>query len=119
MRLEITATAYQDLNDIEAYTLGVWGAKQAEKYLDALYAAMDRIMEDPLHLLKSDDRISAHLVFYRVEKHFIFCDVTEDRVSVLTIQHAARDLPARIAELETSLPTEAEMLHKKVCTAVI
>ena len=113
MRLEITATAYQDLDEIEAYTVRVWGAAQAEKYLDSIYAAIDRIMEAPSHLLKSNARISANLVFYRVEKHLIFCDLNEDCLSVLTIQHAARDLPSRLAKFEASLPSDAAILHKK------
>lgn len=118
MRLEITARAYQDLDEIEAYTLRVWGPQQSEKYLDTIYAAIDRIMENPSQLLKSNDRISENLFFYRVEKHFIFCDADENRLSVLSIQHVARDLVARIGELEANLPKEAEILHKKANEAL-
>lgn len=118
MRLEITASAYQDLDEIEAYTLRVWGPQQSEKYMNTIYAAIDLIMESPGQLLRSDDRISENLFFYRVEKHFIFCDVDENRLSVLSIQHVARDLPVRIGELEASLPKVAEILHKRANEAV-
>lgn len=116
--LEITASAYQDLDEIEDYTTRTWGAAQAERYLGILYAGIDRIMANPVKVLRHDDRISEHLVFYRVEKHFIFCDLSDDRLSVLSIQHAARDLPSRIAELESQLPEEAEILHKQATMAV-
>lgn len=112
--LEITASAYEDLDEIESYTTKVWGNAQAEKYLDALYAGIDRMMANPSLCLRQENCISTHLFFYRVEKHFIFCDVTDDRLIVLSIQHAARDLPTRIAELEAALPEEAEMLHERV-----
>lgn len=116
--LEITASAYQDLDEIEDYTIRTWGAEQAERYLNILYAGIDLIMENPDKVLKHDDRISEHLVFYRVEKHFIFCDLSDDRLIVLSIQHVARDLLSRIAELESRLPEEAEILHQKANMAV-
>ena len=111
--LEITANAYQELDEIEEYTEKVWGPAQAERYLNALYAGIDRVMANPGLLLKQDDRISEHLYFYRIEKHFIFCDVSDEHLIVLSIQHAARDLPTRIAELESSLSEEVEILHQE------
>lgn len=113
MRLEITVGAYQDLDEIEAYTARVWGPQQAEKYLNTIYAALDRLLESHGQFLKSDNRISENLFFYRVEKHFIFCDIDKDRLSILSIQHVARDLPARIGDLESRLAEEAAVLHQK------
>ena len=41
--------------------------------------------------------------FYRVERHFVICSVVEEKVYVLTVKHAAMDLPERIGELEPRL----------------
>ncbi|WP_412057374.1 type II toxin-antitoxin system RelE/ParE family toxin [Bartonella sp. DGB2] len=114
MQLEITFNAYADLDEIALYTTQYWGQKQAEKYLSLIYLAIDRIMENPRALLRSDSQISKNLFFYRVEQHFIFCDLSPKRLTVLTIQNAARDLPARLLDLEKSLKEEAIMLHYRL-----
>jgi plasmid stabilization system protein ParE len=45
--VELTDRALDDLRKIELYSVQEWGRKAAEKYLDDISAALDRLSDHP------------------------------------------------------------------------
>jgi toxin ParE1/3/4 len=89
----LSALAELDLADIADYTTDVWGAKQAEHYLDNLVECFLRIARRP-NLGRPSDAV--HPGFRRIEqgKHVIFYKAGKRGVFIGRILHQAM-LPAR------------------------
>lgn len=111
--LLLTDRTLSDLRDIERYSIENWGRKTADKYLADIELAFQRVSENPT-LLREQADLPAALRFYRVNKHWLVCDVRPDVIIVLTVIHGSMDLPHRLAELQPTLPTEAELLQAKL-----
>lgn len=113
VRVELTQRALRDLRAIEQFSVREWDRRTADRYLDDVAAALDRLGENPGILgLESDFAPGLH--FYRVRKHFLVCDYHDDLVVVLTVIHTSMDLPARLAELEPRLASESAFLRSKL-----
>ena len=85
-RYRLSAMAERDLADIADYTTDVWGAKQAELYLDSLVECFDRIGEMPGLGRECD---SVHPGFRRIEqgKHVVFYKPRRRDVFIVRILH--------------------------------
>jgi plasmid stabilization system protein ParE len=89
------------------------GKKVADKCLDDVTAALDRISQSPQ--LLQDNRVGIPgLSFYRIRRHVFVCDYRDNSVIVLTVIHTSMDLPARLLELESRLLTEAQILRARL-----
>jgi plasmid stabilization system protein ParE len=106
----LTERALRDIAEIESYSVARWGKEVASKYIADIEAALTRLQDRP-ELLREDEAFHPALRFYRVNKHSVVCDVRAHAICVLTIIHASRDIPSRLAELEPTLATEVELLH--------
>ena len=104
--------ALSDLREIERYSVKEWGRKAADKYLDDIAAALDRLSENP-EILHIEPDLIPGLYFYRVRKHILVCDFQGENVIVLTVIHTSMDLPARLVELEPRLVSESQILQAK------
>lgn len=111
--VRLTRRALFDLREISDYSISRWGRSTADKYLDDLAAALDRIHESP-ELLRQEPSLSPGLYFYRVKKHFLVCDCQRDTVLVLTVVHTSMDIPQRLLEMAPGLAAEAEFLRSKL-----
>ena len=109
----LTDRALSDIQELEQYSVKQWGRKTADKYIDDIAAALDRLSENP-HLLRLEPDLAPGLFFYRVRKHSLVCDYRGNTVYVLTVVHTSMDLPARLVELEPRLIAEVEMLQSKL-----
>ncbi len=98
--------------EIERYSVKQWGRKTADKYLDDISAALDRLRENP-EILRLEPDFAPGLFFYGVKKHFLVCDFREETVIVLTVIHTSMDVPARLVELEPRLVAESQALLNK------
>ncbi|MEX1666636.1 type II toxin-antitoxin system RelE/ParE family toxin [Zhongshania arctica] len=95
--LEITPEAESDLVDIWVYTCNEWGVDQADKYLDQLERGINQLIDYPelgldySHVLPGYRQLHQehHLVFYRLEKHYIL---------IVRVLHENIDAPRRLAE---------------------
>ena len=109
----LTHRALADLRGIERYSVREWGRTTADKYLDDIEPALDRLAENP-GLLRLAPQFAAGHFFYRMRQHVLVCDMDEGAVVVLTVIHTSMDLPARLAELEPNLVAEVRWLHDKL-----
>jgi len=113
VRLALTRRAIEDLRQIERHSVKEWGRKVADKYLDDVTAALDRISQSPQ--LLQDNRVGIPgLSFYRIRRHVLVCDYRDNSVIVLTVIPTSMDLPARLLELESRLLTETQILRARL-----
>lgn len=114
--VDLTQRALRDIKDIDAYSIETFGQRVADEYIADINQGLLLLAEQP-DLLSEKPGVSGRLVFHRVRRHFLVCDVIDGRIYVVTVIHAAMDLPSRIAELEPMLIHEAEVLHQKAQAA--
>ena len=112
-KLLLTERALRDIAEIEAYSIGEWGKRAAAKYIADIEAALERLKQKP-DLLRPDEDFHPNLFFHRVNKHLLVCDVQTNGIFLLTLIHASRDIPSRLAEMESTLAAEVELLHEKL-----
>jgi len=112
-KVALARRALSDLREIERYSVKEWGRKTADKYLDDIAAALDRLSENP-EILNIEPDLIPGLYFYRVRKHILVCDFQGEPVIVLTVIHTSMDLPARLMELEPRLVAESEILQARL-----
>ncbi len=112
-RLALTHSALAAIKDIEQFSIENWGKRVAERYIDDLQAGLVRIQEEP-DLLRPHAEFHPELCFYRVNKHLFVCDRQADLIVVLSVVHAAQDIPQRLTEFEPTLKQEVEILHEKL-----
>lgn len=112
-RVELTHRALEDVRAIERFSSKKWGRKVADRYLDEISHALDRIQENP-GILRLEPDFSNTIYFYRVRSHYLACDLQDHLVIVLTVLHTSMDLPARLQELEPQLIAEAQFLHDRI-----
>ena len=112
-KLLLTERALSDIREIEAFSVERWDKKTAARYISDIEAALTRIQDKP-DLLRTEENLSPHVHFYRVNKHLLVCDRLASSIIVLTVIHASRDIPNRLAELLPTLSTEVELLHRQL-----
>ncbi len=111
--LHLTKRAISDLLGIEAHSVEQWGKRAATKYLKEIEAGLQLIREDP-GILRPLEGLPAQLRFYRVNKHFLVCDVAPESIVVLSVIHGSMDLPNRLGELVPQLAAEVAMLREQL-----
>ncbi len=94
--VELTPEADSDLEDIWRYTLGRWGAAQADRYIDQLADCFSAIGDGQVHTreLKGNAK-GARL--YRCQHHYI-CYLPFDPPLIIAILHERMDLLARLKD---------------------
>ena len=112
-KLLITERALRDIAEIETYSVTEWGRRAASKYIGEIEAALVRLQESP-GLLRPEATLHPELCFYCVNKHFLVCDRQPGAIFLLTVIHASRDIPSRLAEMQPTLAHEVELLHRQL-----
>lgn len=112
-RVLLTERALRDIAEIRDYSMEQFGKRVANQYIASLELAIARIREEPT-LLFEEAELHPWLMFYRSQKHLLVCDKQKGAIVVLTVIHASMDIPARLADLQPTLNTETELLHRKL-----
>jgi len=112
-KLFLTDRAMDDLADLSRYSLQQFGLQVADRYMAQIDQALKSLREEPT-LLRERADCPGPLRFYRINKHWLVCDVMEGHVFVLTVKHAAMDLPARLRELEPTLQQDVEVIRRRI-----
>ncbi|MFM7518448.1 MAG: type II toxin-antitoxin system RelE/ParE family toxin [Pirellula sp.] len=108
----LTDRAIRDLQEIESYTIGKWGEKQAEKYLCAFDRFFTLVESEPGILLPIP--VVDSLLTHSVESHIVVCIPLNEDVLVLTIIHASRDLLHHLDRLLPTLKFEVETMKNRL-----
>ncbi len=111
--LHLTKRAISELLGIEAYSIEQGGKRAATKDIKEVEAGLQPIREDP-GILRPLEGLTEQLRFYRVNKHFVVCDVAPESIVALTVIHGSMDLPNRLGELVPQLAAEVAMLRNQL-----
>ena len=111
--IKLTDRAFDDLADIESYSIETWGNDVADKYLDGIEASLNLLQENS-GLLQELEGFSGKLKYYRVKNHFLICTELDEFIIVLTIKHVQMDVIAQLIKLAPSLMIEMELLHHRL-----
>jgi toxin ParE1/3/4 len=84
--VSFSRSAKADLLSIGAYTLKIWGAAQAERYLDALEACAKLLAHNPL-LGRPSDWIRPGLYRFEKGRHVFFYRPQKDGILISRILH--------------------------------
>ena len=97
MIIRFSEDASADLQHISQYTLGYWGAKQEQRYLDLIYDLLAKIQSDPLRW-KFRNELHQNSQSALVGKHVIFFKLHEDYIQVARILHQSMDFSRHLEE---------------------
>ena len=89
--VEITTEANSDLVEIWLYTDEQFGATQADRYLDQLAEAIDRLLVHP-ELGKDRSDVKSGYRSIHVNKHVVFYRVINDGLLVVRVLHDSMDV---------------------------
>ncbi len=90
MRLELSAEADDDLDDIVRYSIRAHGVEQARTYVAGLRERMNALTQQPDG--KRIEGLDPSLLRTKFRSHFIFFRVQGDAVLVSRILHERRDI---------------------------
>jgi len=73
-------------------------------------------LQEKPDLLRPEENLHSDLHFYRVNTQLFVCDMQPKVIFLLTVIHASRDIPNRLAELAPTLVAEVELelLHEQL-----
>lgn len=101
--------AEQDLIEIYAYSVKAWGQDQADRYLDGLYARIEKAAgrKELWRTIPSEFDVSGYFVRYR--QHILyFAELSGGDIGVVTVLHEAmhqgHHLEAAFAVLDDDAP---------------
>jgi len=107
--MKLTDRSFEDLREIEQYSIRSFGKKVANKYMDDIESGLVLLSENA-GLLQDVEGFSGRLKYYRIRHHFLICSEFKEFLLVLTIKHVQMDIIKRLAKLETTLILESELL---------
>jgi toxin ParE1/3/4 len=109
----LTRHALMMLHNIHVRSTEQWGGATADRYMDEVYAVLNKITANP-NLGKLRKPRSMPFSMVPAGKHFIVYDRFNKGVVVLTLLHQRRDIEHIIADREPSFLAEIEALKKNL-----
>jgi toxin ParE1/3/4 len=91
----LSAAAESDIEAIYRYTFDTFGPVQADRYVDGLGQAFQRIADMPEIGRKADD-LRSGLLRYLFQSHMIFYTNEHNEVVIRRILHARMDFGSRL-----------------------
>lgn len=95
MRLDVSVKADQDLASIFDYTSQRWGASQAERYTDQIYAGFEIILQNP-EIGVRQKRIN-NLRKLPAERHMIYYEIEAQMIRIVRVLHESAN-PKRLVD---------------------
>lgn len=90
LKIRLSQTAEQQLEDIWFYTLSEWSEEQANQYVGSIEQGIRRLLEYPL-LGKARPDINKEIRVLQIQKHSIFYRVSSEYVDIIGILHGRMD----------------------------
>jgi toxin ParE1/3/4 len=91
LKLELSTLAKDDLRDIAQYTFTLYGERQVDIYLQALYDGMELLAENPEIGHRRDDIPSGYKSL-PIEKHILVFTIQGESLIIARILHQSRDM---------------------------
>ena len=98
MEYRIHPSARRRLVEIWDYTEETWGAEQADRYVEGLFAELDLIAQNRRRWRPVGEEGFEGVFFAKYRHHFIFFRDLGSELGVVTVLHESMDLPNRLRE---------------------
>jgi toxin ParE1/3/4 len=82
--------ALTDLENIWNFTATRWSADQADEYVQGLYAAFERISENPL-IVRERIEFTPPVRIYNFKSHIVVFREEPDHIAIIRIRHGSED----------------------------
>ena len=89
-RLTFAPAAAADIDAVWDYTLGKWGADQADQYTDDIQAVSESLARGDKR--GRDVDVRAGYLKYPVGRHYVLFRATDDGIEVIRILHQRMDV---------------------------
>jgi plasmid stabilization system protein ParE len=96
-----TPTADRKIKEIIKFSVQKWGKSTAKNYALDLEKTIRSIASGKLKT-KINKEFSTRFSYYRVNKHYIFFEIQNDKLIVVTLFHVAMDIQNRLTDETTS-----------------
>jgi toxin ParE1/3/4 len=90
LKIRLTQTAEQDIEDIWIYTISEWGEDQADNYVALIEKGFSQVLDNP-YIGKVRPDVKNGYRALQVKKHLIFYRVGTEFIDVLGIPHIRMD----------------------------
>ncbi len=98
MKLRVAPAALEDLQDIDDYSIKIWGVEQADRYLAMLWTTFEQLMQTPEKWrLRPELHPDCRICF--AGRHAILFRVKDGVLEVARVLHEAMDYPRHVDEL--------------------
>ena len=111
-KLLISERALRDIAEIEEYSVAQWGRTRLPSTSRTLKWPSCACRRSPNCCGRK--KLFIHGFRFTGSTSTCSCATSNRRPSSLTVIHASRDIPSRLAELEPTLAAEVELLHRKL-----
>lgn len=99
MAVKFQASALARLDEIYLYTLERWGAEQAQRYSDGLFAAIDGIDDLTTRSRPIPAQFEVAGFYFRYERHFVYWQrFSNGDIGIVSILHEQMSLVDRLRE---------------------
>ena len=98
MEHKIYPSARSRLLEIWEYSEGIWGAEQADNYIEGLFAELDRIALRSYQWKQVQQTGFEGIYFSKYRHHFIFFRDLDGLLGVITVLHESMDIPNRLLD---------------------
>jgi toxin ParE1/3/4 len=95
MRLRLSKLARSDLDFIYSDTIAKWGARQAERYINGLWDALEAVAATPERWRRRDDIHPEYRICF-TGRHAILYRIHGGRAEIARVLHSAMDYPRHI-----------------------
>ena len=110
-RLAVSRRAFEDLEQINSYSLKMWGEYLVEQNLERCELALNMIKANP-GLLRQKPEWCEYLKFYRAGQFLLVFTQLNKTLYLLTVKHEIMNLVDRMIELEPTLSEEVKLMHR-------
>lgn len=91
LKIRLTQTAEQQLEDIWFYTLSEWSEEQANQYVSMIEQGVMQLLDNP-YIGKARPEIKKDLRSLQIQKHLIFYRVGNEFIDIIGILHCRMDI---------------------------
>ena len=97
LHIYTTPTAERKIKEIFRFSVKKWGKEIAKEYAFELEKIIKSIASGDLET-RINKEFSTRFSYYRAKKHYIFFEVQDDKLIVVTIFHVAMDIKNRLTD---------------------
>jgi len=90
----LSPRAQDDLKNVRQFTVSTYSEKQAQKYLSAIEAGINQLLDNP-EIGRSRDDVKSGYRSLNIEKHIMFYIIKKSEIHILGVIHGRMDITSQ------------------------